>query len=161
MAPGRITLQEAADRLGVHYMTAYRYVRTGRLAARRDGVQWVVDPAEVARLRSAPRPARGRVRAEGPDKLAARLVAGDEAGAWTVVEAALTSGVEPADHYQDILVPALRSVGDGWEEGTLAVGDEHRATAGCPGSHTSRVARWVHGWPLKRAPTSRPYSGHS
>ena len=29
-----LTLQEAADLLGVHYMTAYRYVRTGRLPAR-------------------------------------------------------------------------------------------------------------------------------
>ena len=34
-----ISLQEAASRLGVHYMTAYRYVRTGRLPAQRDGVQ--------------------------------------------------------------------------------------------------------------------------
>ena len=33
-----ITLHEAAARLGVHYMTAYRYVRTGRLPAERDGV---------------------------------------------------------------------------------------------------------------------------
>ena len=31
MTESRLTLQEAADRLGVHYMTAYRYVRTGRL----------------------------------------------------------------------------------------------------------------------------------
>ena len=40
-----ISLQEAASRLGVHYMTAYRYVRTGRLPARRDGAQWFVDVA--------------------------------------------------------------------------------------------------------------------
>ena len=33
--PSLITLQEAADRLGVHYMTAYRYVRTGRMPATR------------------------------------------------------------------------------------------------------------------------------
>ena len=126
----RMTLQEAADQLGVHYMTAYRYVRTGRLVAERSGVQWMVDPAEVARLRSGTpaAPRRGRVRAEGPAKLGARLVAGDEPGAWAVVEAALASGVEPADVHLDILVPALRSVGDAWEAGTLSVGDEHRAT---------------------------------
>src|SRR5579884_4154223 len=112
-------------------MTAYRYVRTGRLAAEREGVQWMVDPADLARLRSRPGPApvRGRVRAEGPAKLVSRLVAGDEAGAWAVVEAALASGVEPAALHLDILVPALRSVGAAWEEGTLSVGDEHRATA--------------------------------
>ena len=26
---GTFTLQQVAERLGVHYMTAYRYVRTG------------------------------------------------------------------------------------------------------------------------------------
>jgi excisionase family DNA binding protein len=124
-----ITLQEAADRLGVHYMTAYRYVRTGRLPAEREGVQWMVDPSDVDALR-APRPVtrRGSVRTEGPRKLAARMVAGDEAGAWTIVEAALASGLDPADVYLDLLVPALRSVGDDWASGTVSVADEHRAT---------------------------------
>ncbi|MDA8269090.1 MAG: helix-turn-helix domain-containing protein [Actinomycetota bacterium] len=32
-----IGLQQAADRLGVHYMTVYRYVRTGRLPATKVG----------------------------------------------------------------------------------------------------------------------------
>ena len=32
-----VSLQEAADLLGVHYMTAYRYVRSGRLIAGRVG----------------------------------------------------------------------------------------------------------------------------
>jgi excisionase family DNA binding protein len=126
----RISLQEAAERLGVHYMTAYRYVRTGRLAAERDGVQWTVDPAELKRMRApGRRPRRGAVRAESPAKLAARMVAGDEAGAWAVVEAALASGMEPADVYLDLLVPALRRVGDGWAVGRVTVADEHRATA--------------------------------
>ena len=34
-AAAELTLQEAADALGVHYMTAYRYVRLGLLAAGR------------------------------------------------------------------------------------------------------------------------------
>ena len=126
-----ITLQEAADRLGVHYMTAYRYVRTGRLPARRDGVQWMVDPSDLQKMRAPGRPRRrsGSVRAEGPVKLAARMVAGDEAGAWSVVEAALASGLDPADVYLDLLVPALEAVGDGWAARTWTVADEHRATA--------------------------------
>src|SRR5581483_9087360 len=96
---GRITLQEAATRLGVHYMTAYRYVRTGRLPGERSGANWLVDPAALDRLGpaapSAPRPPRGTARAEAPGRLAARLVAGDEAGAWHLVETALTSGLDP------------------------------------------------------------------
>src|SRR6056297_2092647 len=37
-----ISLQDAADELGVHYMTAYRYVRTGRLEAEKAGAVWQV-----------------------------------------------------------------------------------------------------------------------
>ena len=48
MLDARISLQEAADALGVHYMTAYRYVRTGRLPAVKDGAEWRVDPADLA-----------------------------------------------------------------------------------------------------------------
>ena len=42
MTQPRVTLHEAAKRLGVHYMTAYRYVRTGRLPAERDGAHWLI-----------------------------------------------------------------------------------------------------------------------
>jgi excisionase family DNA binding protein len=126
--PRCITLQEAADRLGVHYMTAYRYVRTGRLPAEREGVQWVVDPADLKRLREKRAPQRrGRIRREGPVKLAARMVASDEAGAWAVLEDALASGVAPADAYLDLLVPALHRIGEQWASGDITVGDEHRA----------------------------------
>lgn len=126
----RITLQEAAARLGIHYMTAYRYIRTGRLPASRDGVQWKIDPADLAKLRAPTQVPSGRAarRRDGTKRLAGRMVAGDEAGAWSVVESALSSGVEPADVYLDLLVPALRQVGDGWEAGVLTVADEHRAT---------------------------------
>jgi excisionase family DNA binding protein len=130
-AGDRITLQEAAERLGVHYMTAYRYVRTGRLPADRDGVLWMVDPVDLRRMRAPGRSRnrRGSVRAEGPAKLAARMVAGDEAGSWGIVEAAMAAGVDPFDIYLDLLVPALHAVGEGWATGEWTVADEHRATA--------------------------------
>lgn len=129
--PERISLHEAAERLGVHYMTVYRYVRTGRLDAVREGVQWLVDPRDLDAMRSPGRSAAGHgaVRAESVAKLAGRMVAGDEAGAWSIVEAALTSGVEPASVHLDLLLPALVVVGDGWAAETLTVADEHRATA--------------------------------
>jgi excisionase family DNA binding protein len=47
---GLLTLQQAADRLGVHYMTAYRYVRTGRLPAHRQAGRWSVAATDVAAL---------------------------------------------------------------------------------------------------------------
>jgi methanogenic corrinoid protein MtbC1 len=111
-------------------MTVYRYVRTGRLNAARDGARWLVDPADVDRLAAGPiRRPRGRARAEARQTLAARLIAGDEPGAWAVVESAISSGAEPADVLIDILAAAMHDIGEGWADGTLDVADEHRATA--------------------------------
>jgi excisionase family DNA binding protein len=124
-----LTLQEAADRLGVHYMTAYRYVRTGRLPATRDGVQWLVEPGAVEELQRPPRRRlRGTGRAGGVSDLVNRMVAGDEPGAWKVVEAALAGGAAPADVLLDVIAPALCRIGDGWATDALSVADEHRAT---------------------------------
>lgn len=125
-----ISLQEAARRLGVHYMTAYRYVRTGRLAASRDGGQWLVDPRDLSQLRDPEtRPGSSRPRSDRAATLATRMAAGDEAGAWHVIEEALSSGMNPADVHLDLLVPALRGLGDGWASGTVTVAEEHRASA--------------------------------
>lgn len=127
-----ITLHEAAARLGVHYMTAYRYVRTGRLPAERDGAQWRVDAQELDRFRAADTEAPPRrqraARADGPRTLAKLLVAGDETAAWVFVENALTAKLGPSEVYVDLLAPALRIVGAEWAAGRLSVADEHRAS---------------------------------
>lgn len=126
----RITLQETADRLGVHYMTAYRYVRTGRLPAERDGNLWLVDPDDVARFGQSPAPTgRGRTKARAPRELVDRMVAGDEAGAWSIVEGAVSSGLDPDEVHLALLVPALRIIGDEWAAGALTVAEEHRASS--------------------------------
>jgi excisionase family DNA binding protein len=128
-ADRQITLQEVAERLNVHYMTAYRYVRTGRLAAHREGGQYQVSAAEVEKLRRRQKaPRRGRARSASRGHLEERLVAGDEAGAWAVIQAALASGMEPIAVYLDLLGPALRSIGDRWARGQLSVADEHQAS---------------------------------
>jgi excisionase family DNA binding protein len=131
MAAGdRISLHEAAERLGVHYMTVYRYVRTGRLNAERHGSVWLVNPADVERLVAGPtRRPRGRARADARRTLASRLIAGDEPGSWTVVESTIASGAEPADVLVDVVGAAMHDIGEGWADGSLDVADEHRATA--------------------------------
>jgi excisionase family DNA binding protein len=159
---GLLTLQQAADRLGVHYMTAYRYVRTGRLPADRRGGRWSVaatDVAELARHRdTTPSPAgdgpgdgTGGRDPSSPDgdgtgelgaarsgedgteryrtRLLERLLAGDEPGAWHVVESALVARIRPDRAHLDLLAPCLREIGDRWAAGTLTVGDEHVASA--------------------------------
>jgi excisionase family DNA binding protein len=128
-ATDELTVREAAERLGVHYMTAYAYVRTGRLDARREGAQWRIRRQAVDELREPVRPRSRRAGRDRPTRLAARLVASDEAGAWTLVERALVSGHEPADVHLDLLAPALRWIGRQWELGHLDVGDEHCATS--------------------------------
>jgi excisionase family DNA binding protein len=131
--PNLISLTEAADRLGVHYMTAYRYVRTGRLAAVKDGHEWQVDETDVAALLAAPAPTPGprkrAPRGDRTDRLVELLLRSDEAGAWTLVETALTGGLAPAEVYLDLLGPALATIGRRWDEGTITVADEHRASA--------------------------------
>jgi excisionase family DNA binding protein len=131
MAHQSLTLSQAADKLGVHYMTVYRYVRTGRLPAERVGGAWQVDPADLKLVR---RPAPGARRrppagpeASGP-RLQARMVAGDEVGAWSVLEAALASDMTPEALLLDLIGPALRAIGTRWQRGELSVADEHRAS---------------------------------
>jgi len=127
-----LTLLEAADRLGVHYMTVYRYVRTGKLPATRVGGTWQVDPDDLARMKAAV-PGAARDPAAGAaatsTRLEARLLAGDEPGAWGVLEAALASDHSPSDALLQLVAPALESIGDRWHAGELTVADEHRASA--------------------------------
>jgi excisionase family DNA binding protein len=132
--PGTLTLEEAADRLGLHYMTVYRYVRTGRLAAEYRGGRWHIRPEHLAsatRAGAARKTAGGRPSSSldlASERILDRLVAGDAVGAWQIVEQALMAG-SPADVYLRVLGPCLRTIGDRWETGRLTVADEHRATA--------------------------------
>jgi excisionase family DNA binding protein len=131
-ASRQITLQEAADQLGVHYMTVYRYVRTGRLNGVKRGSIWLVEHSEVSALTPGAEPVavrRSRPGSRAVEQFEQRLLAGDESGAWTLVETALVSGAEPADIHLDYLAPSLESIGARWAAGELDVADEHRASA--------------------------------
>lgn len=115
-------------------MTAYRYVRTGRLEATRESGNWVVEAPELRRFATVlPSGERSRPEAATPSEarvvhLVRRLVAGDDEGAWALVEEALVGGYEPEEVHLDLLAPALHAIGEAWSTGELSVGDEHRAT---------------------------------
>jgi excisionase family DNA binding protein len=127
-----LTLQQAANKLGVHYMTIYRYVRIGKLPATRVGGAWQIDPDDLAQTKSAlSHNSNNPVARSTATKaqLEARLLAGDEPGAWGVLEAALASGRSPSDVLLQLVAPALESIGERWHVGELTVADEHRASA--------------------------------
>ena len=127
-----LTLHEAAAELGVHYMTAYRYVRLGQLDAVKRSGTWRVSRAELDRFRAEPaeepaeRAPRGRV--DWGQRMHSRLVAGDAGVAWSVIESALAAGSTPARVYTEVISPALVNIGERWAAGELDISVEHRAT---------------------------------
>lgn len=127
-----VNLKQAAIELDVHYMTAYRYVRTGRLDASRRGTAWVVSRAALDDFRRGPASeptAMARGRTDWSERLAVALVSGDEPAGWKILEQALTSGRTPADCYLDVLSGALREIDDEAPEGDHSRGYLATATA--------------------------------
>jgi excisionase family DNA binding protein len=130
-----VTLKKAASILGVHYMTAYRYVRQGRLAAWRDGTEWRISLSAIESfVAGAPsadlHPASALDSAAAwRDRMESCLLASDETSAWRVIETALSAGHDPAFCYLDMIAAALSSIGDRWAAGEIDVADQHLATA--------------------------------
>ena len=90
---GTVSLRDAAELIGVHYMTAYRYVRNGRLPAKRVGSTWRVLAEDLQRLVSGEdleqqqlQRVEGSPRAAHRVRLESRLIAGDEVAQQGVEE---------------------------------------------------------------------------
>lgn len=146
-------LQSAAQRLGVHYQTAYRWVRDGRLSAAKVGASYDVGADEVERLRAErtrprPAPATTRVR-DWPgqvDRLHRALVVGDELAARQVFDRLYDGGVELLVLCTHLVSPALHMIGEEWQVGRISVAVEHRASAICE-RMLARVSRHHRGRP--------------
>ena len=130
-------LREAADTLGVHYQTAYAWVRQGVLPARKLGRGYEVSDGDVRALAT-----RRQLGTEPPrhiqvhdwgapaDRLYSAIVAGDETEARQRIER-LASGVAVIDLCQRVIAPAMRHIGDDWAAGRVSIAQEHRASAIC------------------------------
>jgi excisionase family DNA binding protein len=131
----KLELQEAADALGVHYQTAYRWVRTGRLNAKMVGGRYLVDRTDVGKLdhdRRTPAtpPAPRAVRLDhAADRMYHALVAGDETAAAKITKRLADEGASIIDLVQQVLSPPLRQIGERWSRGELTIWAEHRAAA--------------------------------
>ena len=131
-------LQAAADRLGVHYQTAYRWVRNGSLKAVKTGAAYDISDDEVARFAAEratpvppPRVTLVRSWTTQQDRLHRLLVEGDELGARQLVERLHDGGVEVLALCQELLTPTLERVGADWAASRISVAVEHRASAIC------------------------------
>ena len=133
-APGHLSLQQAADLLGVHYMTVYRRVRLGILPARKVGGTWMVDPADLDAATPAPAHGRRRRGESHPrvsiwqERLRSRMLTGDVAGSWQVIEAAMASGLDPGEIHVSVLAPTLHAIGALWRSAGISVDQEHLAS---------------------------------
>ena len=154
-------LREAAGALGVHYQTAYGWVRQGVLPARKVGRGYAVSEADVAalaarrRLGTEPaRPVRGRDWAAQSQALYAAIASGEETAARHQVER-LAAGVRMIDLCEQVISPALRRVGDEWAAGRVSIAQEHRASAICErllATHARQPAGRPHGTAVVATP---------
>jgi excisionase family DNA binding protein len=136
--PGQfIGLRTAASELGVHYQTAYGWVRQGVLPARKNGRGYQVREADVRELsarRAAglppPRAVRVRDWHAQSDLLYKAIVAGNDRLAQAQLDR-LAAGVPLIDLCARVIGPALRRIGDDWAAGAVTIAAEHRATAIC------------------------------
>ncbi len=103
-----LSLNDAADLLGLHYMTVYRYVRSGRLPAQKEGGEWRVrrGDAEAVTIGSDPATRDGS-RRQAATALVQQIRAGDEVAAWAVLQRALISGADPWELHTKLLHPAI------------------------------------------------------
>ena len=130
-------LREAAGTLGVHYQTAYGWVRQGVLPARKVGRGYELDSADVGaladrrRLGTEPaRPIHVRNWAAQAQGLYSVIAAGEETQARHRLER-LAVGVPLIDLCEHVIAPALRRIGDDWAAGAVSIAQEHRASAIC------------------------------
>lgn len=130
-----LELQSAADALGVHYQTAYRWVRSGRLPAQLTGGKYLVssnDVAEVGARRerpqnpAAPSPARLLRQSE---RMHEALLAGDESEVRKIARRLVDEGTTIVDLVEQVISPPLRAIGQAWHDGSLSIWVEHRASA--------------------------------
>jgi excisionase family DNA binding protein len=113
MAEKMYSVEEVAERLGLHVRTVRGYIRSGRLKAVRIGKQYRISPADLEELTGRPAPAEAPrvevssiVQVEGLDRTAADRLS-------TLVVASVNSVREPGQ-------PQVQAVYDG-ERGRMKI----------------------------------------
>ncbi len=157
-----LSLPEAADLLGVHYQTAYGWVRQGQLPATKVGRSYQVNVADVHALgaqRATGTPPRREVQVRNwqlqADRFYDAIVAGEERLAQTRLER-LAEGVPFIELCERVVAPTLRRIGDNWAAGDVTIAVEHRASAICERLLAPLAAKRPRGRPRGVAVTATP-----
>jgi MerR family transcriptional regulator, light-induced transcriptional regulator len=131
-----LDLQAAADRLGVHYQTVYRWVRNGTLPALMINGRYALECDVVddfGRQRTTPVPAAPRRTrtdlARQADAMHVALMSGDDRAARQLIDALISRGITLTELMDQVVAPALRRIGADWHAGLVSIWVEHRATA--------------------------------
>ena len=130
-------LRDAAEALGVHYQTAYAWVRQGVLPARKTGRGYDVSEGDVSALAArrasgtAPRTSiQVRDWTAQADRLHTAITSGDETLARHLFDR-LARGVSLTELCERVIAPALYRIGEDWATGGTTIAAEHRASAIC------------------------------
>ena len=132
---GPLDLRTAAAELGVHYQTAYGWVRGGRLKAAIVGGRYIVARNDLDAIMlerstpSDPKPPGARRLASAAVRMHDALLEGDEPVARQVALGLVTEGTSITDLIQMVFVPSLIRIGQAWHEGLLTISVEHRTSA--------------------------------
>lgn len=132
---GLLDLRRAAAELGVHYQTAYGWVRSGRLPAELVGGRYMVTRHALEAVRSErttprqPQPPGAPRLERSALKVHEALLVGDEAAVRRTARRLTREGTSIVDLIQKVFVPALVRIGKAWHEGQLTIWVEHRASA--------------------------------
>ena len=150
MAGETLDLRSAAEQLGVHYQTAYKWVRSGVLASTLVRGRYHVSPeAVVALARRRDSPSRPRARRprggyeQARERMFIHLISGEERKARDLISGLVDSGVTVTNATQEVLVPALRRIGQEWDAGGSASRQSiapRQSWSGFSGSTTLRRA---------------------
>lgn len=130
-----LTLQEAAERLHVHYMTAYRWVRRGdlpafktggRLRVRLDDLERFIEERQVDVVSAAT--LTGQTDWDRHvDRLTTLLLDGEASASWREVRKVISDGATAGDAYVRLLLPAVTAIRHRAEVGKVTTAVEHRA----------------------------------
>ena len=139
-------------------MTAYRYVRSGRLPAHQTDGEWQVLLSDVEtfsatrkqRSKTATPAKRGsRAAADWAGLFETCIVAGDEVAAEHLLDDALASGHDLFSLYLEVVSPALVAIGERWHRGELQIHEEHRASTIVARLFARVSARFAHRGPSR------------